>query len=517
MHRSELDRPAAGMPRVRGLILALCLLASCPLSAVAQGGGNIETIVTDLGTIGLTGGQGSLSAMMPSLVHRPIDMLSVRPGGELWGMGGTGIARSTGALAVAWNPAGLAFLDGPEAYADGLALSTSGRVGEHPDTFLIPQSPPVVIPTYEVTQKGGLQPNLLAFGLPVRQVGPVGLVAAASWRRFAGITMPEETVMEMVTAATGGFPIVLSIDRSEEGSIEAFTGTLAARLGENLSIGANLNVLDGALRSRTDVRLATFGTPLRSGGNFRYRYAGMVPEFGARLALGDRIELGGRMMPEFSLEVRDGRFYSEGLGGTGTTRFIVLADIADHDLQIPAAYGAGLTFRPTRRLLLAADFNSQAWSETEIKYTDGAAYKGDRLPLADQSTVHLGAEYMLFRASWGRIPVRAGYRTAPLGFVGNSRGDVTVDTLDVGGGTSMTLINHTGQFYGDEVETHAISFGASLLTDDVDFHLGFETLSYDIEKWFLDVPYSQLENPDMRTVKMERTLSSIRLSAGYRF
>ncbi len=517
MHRSEQAWRAVGAAFFRSLILALVVVASFSARATAQPGDDeSRIIVTDLGTIGLTGGQGSLSSLLPSLVHRPIDMLTVRPGGDAWGMGGAYIAHATGPVAVAWNPAGLGFLDRPEAYADGLALSSSGRVGDHPDTFLIPESPPVVIPSYGVTQKGGLLPNLVSFGLPLHRFGPLDLVGAASWRRFAGVALPEETVMEMVTAQTGGFPIVLSLDRNEHGSVEAFTGTLAARLGSSLSLGANFNVLDGGLRSTSDVRLTSVGAPLRAGGSFRYRYSGTATEFGARYLLGDWLELGARFMPEFTLEVRDGRLYSEGLTGPGQPQIIVLAEIADHDLAIPSSFGAGLTVRPARHLLLAADYNDQAWSDTRLKYTDGVAYKGGDLPLTDQSSWHLGAEYTLIRASWGELPIRAGFRTAPLGFAGNSRGDVTVDTLVVGA-EQTTIVNHTGQFFGEEVESHAISFGASLVTPAVAFHLGYETLSYDVEKWFLDVPYSQLENPDLRTVKVERTLNTIRLSASYRF
>jgi hypothetical protein len=343
-------------------------------------------------------------------------------------------------------------------------------------------------------------------------------VAAFGWRHYAEMAVPEQTVSELAAGAVGAtFPIVRSIDRSEKGSLEAFSPALAFRAGPTLSLGAVLNVLDGGVRSNTDERFTVLGTPLRGSIRANSRYSGLSPEFGGRVSLGRRVSFGLRLVPGYTLKVRDGTFYRRYISAPGSPAYAVMATLADYDLSIPTAFGAGVAFRPTLRLLVAADVNAQSWSRAKVKYTN-AAPDSMGLPLADVTTLHLGAEYKLFRTRWGDVPVRAGFRTAPLGYRAVDGRDVRADTIETPQGRAIYVARAgTGSYHGKQPKSNAFGLGVSLDTPGIRYDLGYESVSYDLDKWFFDVPYDPTDNPTMCVVKVKQKVSKIRISATYTF
>jgi hypothetical protein len=507
-----------GMARL-GLagILFLAVLASVAGHAVAQPPSS-EVINIVQNGVSLR----DMAVGMPYMLYRPMDVNAVRPGGDALGMGGAYLATASGTIALGWNPAGLADLERLSFSFDGYERSASGTVSEHPAQLIIPQLSTLDFLNYEATRKGGFVPNFIALGAPLWTSGERRLVGAFGWRHAAEMAIPEQTVSELgTTGAT--FPVVFSFDRTEKGSLEAFSTALGFRVGPKLSLGATANILDGGLNANTDERFTVVGSPLRGTIRSRHRYSGFSSEFGARYQspapFGWPTSLAFRVSPGYTMKVRSGSFTSEPIVAPGSPVINVTGTFADYDLQVPLTLGGGVAIRPTPRLLLAADWNRQAWSKAKVVYKTVSvggvvqpAPDSMGLPLADVSTLHFGAEYKLFRTRWGEVPVRVGFRTAPQGYLDPDRADVRADTIEVSG-SRVVQVSSTGHYYGKQPKANAYSFGVSLDTPGIRYDLGFETISYEHRKWFFDLPYDAILNPSMSIVTVTQKVSRYRLSA----
>ena len=516
--RSNLSKiRAAACPR-RACVFVI-LLAAAAGPALAQR--EVPDYYLDLGRIGLR----QLAILQPSMVYRPIDVISGRPGGDALGMGGAYLASASGTMALGWNPAGLADLEHLSFSFDGYSRRASGSVAEHPAGVVIPQLSTLSFLNYTASRRGGFVPNFIAAGTPLWVSGERRLVAAFGWRHLAEMAVPEQIVSEL-TAGTGGatFPAVFSFDRSETGSLEAFSPALAFRVGPTLSLGAMVNVLDGGVRAKTDERMTFVGLPLIGVVRTECQYSGFSTEFGARYNThGPHGWLGGwafRVAPKYALKVRGGTLYSRSIAAPGSQRVVVSGTLTDYDLQVPLAFGCGATIRPTSRLLFAADWNRQLWSQAKVEYKNYPQGQPPPdsvgLPLADVSTWNFGVEYRLFRTRWGDLPVRIGFRTAPQGYLDPDPGDA--DTLGVETVAGRVIqVTSTGGYHGKQPKADAYSFGVSLDTPGIRYDLGFESISYEHRKWFFDSPYDSILNPGMAMVKVKQKVSKIRLSATYSF
>ncbi len=496
-------------------VLAVAMAAVAP---TARAQGVTEEVFLDLGRLGLQ----QMQILQPSMIYRPVDATAGRPGGDALGMGGAYLASASGAMALGWNAAGLADLEKLSFAFDGYSRSASSSTGDFPDSLIVSGFSTLHFLNYGATRKGGFVPNYLAAGVPLWTSGERRLVAAFGWRHYAETARPEQTISELVAGGAGNtFPVVFSFDRSEKGSLEAFSPALAFRLGPRVSMGATLNILDGGVRATTDERFTIVGMPLQGIIRTRHSYSGISPEFGVRLSAqgpaGWPLAGAFRMSPGYTLEVRDGAFYSRSIAVPGQPRYITEGTIADYDLSVPQALGAGVAVRPTSRLLLAADWNRQMWSETKVEYTRHAQGAPDHmgLPLADVTSWHAGAEYTLLRRHWGDLPVRVGFRTAPQGYLDPNPRDVRADTLETDAGRMIYAVSN-GQYYGEQPEANAYSFGVSLVTPTIRYDLGFETVQYEHTKWFFETPYDMTINPGMAMIKVDQTVNKLRLSVSYR-
>jgi hypothetical protein len=475
------------------------LLAAAAGPALAQ-----DAVVYPLGRIGLH----ALSVLHPALVYRPIDTFSGRPGGDAMGMGGAYLASASGAAALGWNVAGLADLEHLSFTFDGYSRAASAGVGAYPDSIVITGQSTLRFLSYRPSLKGGFVPSFIAAAGPLWTSGERRLVGAFGWRHYAEMAVPEQAVSDLVPGGVGAtFPIAFSMDRSERGSLEAFSPALAFRAGRTVSLGAVLNVLEGGVRATTDERWAFYGATTRA----HSKYSGLSPEFGGRVSFGPSVSLGLHLVPGYTLKVRDGAYSRRAAAIPPSPQYIVTATFADYDLTIPAAFGAGVAFRPSPRLLIAADMNAQSWSKAKVTYTK-APPDSVGLPLADVTTLHFGAEYKVLRTSWGEVPVRVGFRTAPLGYLDVDRRDLQPDTISTPQGSLFRW-----SYHGKQPKSNAYSFGASLDTSGIRYDVGFERISYEQNKWFFDTPYDQFLNPGMTTVKVKQKVSKIRLSATYTF
>lgn len=498
-------------------VLALFLAVSAVGFGDSRAQGEIIDI--DLGIVGLN----TMALYFPSIVHRPIDGISVRPGGDALGMGGAYLARAEGPLAVGWAPAGLAALDRTAVLFDGYQISSSGDASGYPDSFLVPQQPPLLVSRYSSDLKSASRAGFVGAATPLFQAGSIKVVGALSWRRFGEVARPEETVTDLTFGEENNFPVVFTVDRSEKGVIESFAPSLAVELARGISLGANLNFLTGRLRADYEQRLASGGLPLVAVGGVTFKYKGFVPDLGARISvMDDRVQLAAKFTPAYTLEVTGGDFYSRSFSLPTQPTVSLHGKMAGYDLDVPSALGAGIALRPFRRLVLAADFNVQNWSEAKMTYTqepaDQTQYEtATTLPLDDVSTFHAGLEYLLFDWDWGQVPVRLGYHQVPLSFRQVDRADIDLQVIELPDGSRVINPVHTGTFNGSAVEADAITFGASLWTGAYSYDLGIETYSYDQNKWFLDSVYDPIANPRSMLVEHTRNILAVRLSTSVRF
>jgi hypothetical protein len=469
-----------------------------------------EVIRYDMGRFGLS----TLSVTMPSLVYRPIDELSVRPGGAPQGMGGAYLARAEGTLAVGWEPAGLASLERPSLVVEGYTFGANSRTSGYPDSLFIPASPPLVTSSFSINLKSGVRVGFLSGGTPIWSSGGMRLAGALSWRRYADLIKPESVISDLVFGRERGFPVTLSMDITEKGAIESFAPSLAFQATPMVSVGANLNFLTGRLSSSNLRRIATGGYPVDAITKANFKYSGFVPDFGLRvIPVVDRIQVAARLSPSYKLRVRGGAFSSSSFAVPGEPMVVATGRVQGYDLEIPAAVGVGAALRPLDRLWVTCDWNQHKWSQTKLSYTDTPedlpSQLSNSLPYRDVTSFHLGAEYMLHRWKWGELPVRVGWHTSPQANSQLDRRDVAIDSTYA----PTLIVTPAGTYNGKQDKATAYSFGASLRTGGVDYDLGVENTSFTDNEWYLDVPWDLVGNPNMTILAVKRTVTRIHLSA----
>lgn len=510
-------------------LVVLALLASLG-AGLAYAQRPSEEVHIDLGVIGLS----TMATLFPSMVHRPIETIPARPGGDAAGMGGAYLAVADGVKAVGWSPAGLASLERSEILFDGRVRNAGGSASGYPDSVLVPQQPPLLVTQYSMNNKDAMHTGFVGAAAPLFRAGSINVVGALSWRRFGEIARPEEVISDLGFGEERSFPVVFTVDARERGVIESFAPSIAVQLVPGVTFGANLNFLSGRLRSTYEERLSSGGFPLIGTGEITFRYSGFVPDLGAGISLiGGRARMAAKFTPSYTLNVSGGRFHTRSINAPNQPVYHVSGKVSGYELEVPSALGVGVAIRPFRRLLLAADYNVQNWSEASLAYTEdltgnplavgnmpgkNSGYEETTtLPLDDVSSVHVGMEYLLFEWDWAHIPVRFGFHKGPLGFRSSDRDDVTLVQLELPNGAPYQQPVHTGVFHGESVEADAVSYGVSLRTGSFTYDLGVEHFSYEENKWFFDTVYDPVMNPGSRLVKHTKRFTSIRLSSTVHF
>ena len=168
-----------------------------------------------------------------------------------------------------------------------------------------------------------------------------------------------------------------------------------------LSFGASLNYLFGSLDNS---RIVLPTTPGYSGGKttassfangVTATVSGLFSGFGTVFPALQSLTIGGVITSRGILNTENSTL-SEFATETDTSTTV------DGELVIPLSYGAGLSYQPIGRLLIAADFLTQLWSEGSFD-----------TPSRNSALLGIGIERVPSRetnASWGsRIAYRLGY------------------------------------------------------------------------------------------------------------
>lgn len=494
------------IPRWSALPLSALALALSQAAVFAQGGGP-EPITINFGRIGFN----TFAFLAPSLYYRPMDHFGARADAVALGMGGANLARASGPLAVSWCPAGLGAITELSIAADGGLSSAGTTVTGYPTSLTIPQAPPLFVSSYEVSQSSAIRYGALSAAVPFWDNGTQRLVGAFSWRRYNDTVFPEDQVLDLVLEQGAALPVTIANERSERGAVEAYGPSFGLQLIEGLQAGVNVNLLTGRLRtsSTTNVNTGGGGGVVPGTTRFTNSYRGFALDFGGRFALGEKIAIAGTFSPSYDLEVTGGEFLSQAVGAPGAPNIRLHAKLAGYDLEVPSALSLGGEVKPIERLRLAVDYNSQKMGEAVATYNGPvpADTRNPVLPLADGSSFHVGAEYVLFRPSWGEIPVRVGFRSADLPFAQADSSDYTYvysyqdpslseDERNAIANFETVGVLFDGSPSGDAPDGTGISFGVSLKTSRIRYDFGADVFSYSYRQFYFDSPWDQVINPN---------------------
>ncbi|MBP6875021.1 MAG: hypothetical protein KBD56_03025 [Candidatus Eisenbacteria bacterium] len=505
------------------LLLAMAALGLQPAQAQIVEVHNPTVSLFDPGVYQRPDG-ASLATVLPVILNRPIDDLSPRAGADAMAMGGAHLALADGAAALAWNPANLARLRESSIMVDGFSLGSSGSA----NTSTLP--PQVLVPGYgdfEITTYRSRLGAQAGFGFvggarPLIDVAGSPLVGGIGYRRHTEVGYGQELLMEMnLIGATGGsFPFTFGAENDERGFLESLTmglGYEAVRGSSfSLSLGASANFLTGRLRSDNIARVAVRNFE-QGKGKFQQNHKGFAVETGALAQVTDQVRLAAWAELPHTVHVRNGALMDQAIRTPNVTEptYRNYWDIADYDMEFPLFASVGVAIGPIQGFEIAADYNLRPWSKVDIKHTEAEFQPFDgSYPAADVESFHVGTrfEFPLLREPLHRAGLRLGtmlgFRTMPLSMLDTSLEDDTKPP----------------HYHSDGVEGHALAFGFTLATRQVDFHIGMEFQSYEYGTWFLDdqrelgtedSPQREIwfENPDNRVIEVSRDNTIFRFSS----
>ncbi len=355
-------------------------------------------------------------------------------GARARGMGSAHTAVAEGVDAIAWNPAGLVRIDGPELKADMRLHFGSGTVVNGIDTF--DSGAGGVVPVENFTDSPSTRFTYYLIGgaapLPFRDadIKRYHLTGALGYRRVLDQLFGQEQLIEFDPG--GGFTIPFEHIDESEGGLDAFTLSFAGKPHSRVGLGVNVNFLTGFVEEVDQQRVAFQGEEfflLEQGS--RFTFGGTMFELGAQVMVTDMITVGGMLRPSFTVDQE---------GGPGHQRLLSVGGRTDaagrhpHQLHarrphgrhspllLPGRSGHTASGTPRRRRLAV-----QAMERGD----DGGARVGrgrssSRTRSIPAHSFHIGAEYRLREETDLEVPLRLGFHTAPtaLADVDSLSGDI---------------------------------------------------------------------------------------------
>ncbi len=339
----------------------------------------------------------SSAALTTSAEGYQVNTLSARQNG----MGHTGTAIKLGAESMIFNPAGIAFIDDiidaqasvTGIFAKASAICTEGRF-ETDNTPSTPMSVNLAMSVYD------------NFKVGVSFYTPYG--SGINW----GVSWPGAVLNEKVNLA-------------------AYTlqPTLAWRPVKNLAIGAGVMVtwgnvdLDNGLVSSSSFNalMAAMGIPGKTDDtpasvNLNGKAATTVGvNAGIMWDINSRWTVGASFRSKMNMKVKRGvatLSYANDFTRTILQERLDILDKANFEASMPCAavYNLGVSFKPTEKWLLAADFQLTGWNAYKELSID---FLSEKLEPYDQHltknyhnsmTYHIGAQYSVTE----RLDLRAG-------------------------------------------------------------------------------------------------------------
>jgi hypothetical protein len=275
-------------------------------------------------------------------------------GARALGMGGAFLARADDATAASWNPAGLSYLRLPEVsfVYSGSRLNSLDITGT----------------SRKDDRRHGHTPDFFAATYPFELLGWSGAAQVSFQRQiaFGG----ERTINE--TSAdpdTGEIATRLSAVSSAGGYDVIALGT-GVTLRGHLRVGATVNRWFNGYHQTLDRDTVRLVTPGHTTQKFDYDLSGWNLNLGLMWSPREELNLGVVYKTAFTghIELNKSRQDTLFVPDPRTT-----ADQANSGelgtpvtLEIPAAVGVGVSWRPRSRLTVSADYTRTFWSKGEI-------------------------------------------------------------------------------------------------------------------------------------------------------
>ena len=286
----------------------------------------------------------------------------------------TGVADD--ATAISWNAAGLTQLYSMEA-------SVIARFGFGSFSYDGWDGAP------DVEYDSKFQLNFASFVFPF-SIGRFNIVGGVAYRNIYDFNQ------ELTWKWDAGDEI-----SGREGGVNAISPSIGFQLNDMFSFGATVNIYMGSLKTYySDDRTGTdneYGPIDFSGTSFDL---GFMVRPSSRFSIGANLNFPNKLKTEYEGE--------------------------KEELDVPFFFSVGGSFRATDQLLIALDYFSRPWSNSD-DYKDE-----ENTDQYDLNSFHVGLEYLITSGNMV-IPVRLGYYTNPLFGTTDMNEDQVVDNVFTAG------------------------------------------------------------------------------------
>jgi len=334
-------------------------------------------------------------AAVGSLVYaQNIDFNIMGTGARARGMGGAFIGVADDATAVAWNPAGIAQLDKPEASVVGLfnmkKFSYEATYSNYPEY------------NEEWDESvNHIAPAFASFIVPTKMADK-NLVFAVAYQRMIdmGYVYKENDV--------DAYGVEYDYEEKTTGGLDAISPALALQVTPQIMVGFAGNILINGYKTEQNETYPDYPSDY-----WNYTMESDLSGFNMNagfLGTFNKINIGAMFRLPFTMTEKYTEDLSMSYGGTTYSSSETSPDI---EISMPFMFGFGVALKPTDKLTLAADFERRPYSSSEVTVegvTDEIGYK-------DCNQFRVGLEYIISGTNTV-FPVRLGFRTDPRVYTG---------------------------------------------------------------------------------------------------
>lgn len=326
----------------------------------------------------------------------------------------TGVADD--ATAISWNPAGLTQLYSPEASVIGRFNFGSAEITGFEDFG---------VESWDVESESNFKINFASLVFPF-SVGKFNIVGGVAYRN------QYDFASEVTQTISDGFNEYEIYD-VVEGGVNAISPALGIQFNEMFSAGVAVNILTGSEEGE--------GYDDLNGGEYEYAsdYSGLSFDIGLLFRPSSIISFGANLnLPHDITQEMDGM---------------------EFDIDVPFFFSVGTGIRATDNFLIAFDYQSRSWSNSDI-------FKDLGVDL-DLNSIHVGLEYLIQNGN-AVFPIRAGFYTNPLLETDSNGDQITTNVITVGTGFVMGTFILDAAF---EIESAEYDYGEGLGYDETNMRL----------------------------------------------
>jgi long-subunit fatty acid transport protein len=270
-------------------------------------------------------------------------------------MGGAFLARADDATAASWNPAGLSYLRLPEisfvysgSRLDSVEAASTSRTED---------------------RRHGRTPDFFAVAYPFELGGWNGAAQVSFQRQiaFGG----DRTINETSVDAETGETVIRPSEVRSAGGYDVIALATGVVLRGHFRVGATVNRWFNGYHQTLDRDTIRVGTPGHTTQTSDYDLSGWNVNLGLMWSPREELNLGLVYKTAFTGDVALSKSRVDSLltdVSPTTTNQASSAELGNPvTLDIPAAVGVGMSWRPRSRLTLSADYTRTFWSKGEIR------------------------------------------------------------------------------------------------------------------------------------------------------